>query len=236
MSDKNNTGVPFTAADASEQQLWDALEDYPQASPSAHLRRSFFQELDRTSSLRWHDRLRNFLGFSGNLGWLTATVCLALGLTVGQLQDRVPAGDSQSLAALQQQVTILNRSLILDRLENASASKRLRGVFDASSIAEYDVEVARALLTRATEDSVSSVRSAAIDALGPQLREPEVGGELMASLEAAESPLVQLALVDLVLRHGSTAQLQRLIQLADLGRLHEDLVQYVESSVQGEKI
>ena len=131
---------------------------------------------------------------------------------------------------------MLNRELILDRLEDATAGKRLRGVIDAAYVVQDDAEIARALLMRATEDRVASVRTAAIDALGPSLNSAEVGDELMKLLETAESPLVQLALVDLVLRNGSNAQLQQLMQLANTGRLHPDLIKHVKNSFGSESV
>jgi HEAT repeat protein len=133
-------------------------------------------------------------------------------------------------------VALLNRELILDRLEDAAAGKRLRGVVDAGHFVPDDAEIARALLMRATEDRVHSVRTAAIDALGPSLGTPAVGGELMKLLESAESPLVQLALVDLVLRNGSNEQLAQLLRLANEGALHPDLVRHVERSLGSETV
>ena len=130
----------------------------------------------------------------------------------------------------------LNWQLILDRLEDAPAGKRLRGVIDAASVVQDDAEIARAVLLRATEDRVYSIRSAAIDTLGPSLSSTAVGNELMNLLDTAESPIVQLALVDLVLRNGSGPQLERLRQLANAGRLHADLIQHVRNSLGSETI
>ena len=76
-----------------------------------------------------------------------------------------------------------------------------------------------------------SVRAAAIDAIGPQLHKPAVGDELMALLEQAESPIVQWALVDLVLRHGNAEQIDRLVKLSESGALHPDLAQHVKTAV-----
>ena len=88
-----------------------------------------------------------------------------------------------------------------------------------------------ALLERAVDDRVHSVRTAAIDAIGPRVGTPSVGNELMASLEKAESPLVQLALADLVLRYGSPNQLEQLLQLSEHGKLHPDVAKHIKSSV-----
>ena len=236
MSEDKTPNSLFDSDDAAEQKLWAALGDIPRQTPSQDMRRNFYLELERTSNAGFAERLRGWLGMSNNVGWITATACVLLGLGVGQsLNRQAPAGPSR-LAVLEQNVALLNRELILDRLEDAAAGQRLRGVVDAGYVVGDDAEIARALLVRATEDRVQSVRSAAIDALGPSLATTGVGNELMKLLESAESPLVQLALVDLVLRNGSAAQLEQLLQLANAGALHPDLVRHVEKSLGRESV
>ena len=234
MSEKRKGGVPFESDDAAEQQLWSDLENLPQEAPSQRLRHRFYDELEHADR-RLHHRRRLF-------GWITApglavaAGCLFVGVLIGVLLRSAPTADHSELAQLQQQVAILNRNLVLDRLGNDSASKRLLGVIEASDLAEHDPEVRRALLERAVDDRVHSVRSAAIDAIGPRVGSPAVGDELMASLEKAESPLVQLALADLVLRYGNPKQMQQLLQLSEQGRLHPDVAQHVKSSVSGNRV
>jgi hypothetical protein len=229
MSDKRKSGVPFESDDAAEQQLWSELESLPQEAPSQRLRRRFYHELEHVDR-RLHRRRRW-------LGWITAPTlvaamgCLFVGVMIGLLLRNQPAAQRTELAQLQQQVAILNRNLVLDRLGNDSASKRLLGVIEASDLAGRDPEVTRALLERAVDDRVHSVRSAAIDAIGPRLGTPAVGDELMGSLEKAGSPLVQLALADLVLRYGNPNQLEQLLGLSDRGLLHPDVAKHVKASV-----
>jgi hypothetical protein len=234
MSDKRKSGVPFESDDAAEQQLWSDLENLPQEAPSQRLRHRFYAELEHADR-REHRRRRWF-------GWLTAPALAAavgglfIGVIVGLLLRNSPAANHGELAQLQQQVAILNRNLVLDRLENDSASKRLLGVIEASDLAEHDPEVRRALLERAVDDRVHSVRSAAIDAIGPRVGSPAVGDELMASLAKAESPLVQLALADLVLRYGNPMQMEQLLQLSEHGLLHPDVAKHVKSSVSRDRV
>lgn len=230
MPDRKISKLPFDSDDPEQQRLWAALADLPQREPSPELRRSFYRALERGGAATMSERLRSWLGFSGNAGWVTAAVCLLIGVGAGQLAGR-PAPGGDRLALLEQNVALLNRELILDRLEAPSATKRLRGVIDAVGMVEQDAEIARALLIRASEDRVASIRTAAIDALAPQLATPSVGEELMILLEDTRSPLVQLALVDLVLRNGTEDQLDRLLRLANEGRLHPDLVQHVRNSL-----
>lgn len=231
MTDQPKSGVPFEPADSAEAGLWRALNELPGAEPSPRLRAGFYRRLERAGRPGRLQGLRDRLGFSCDAGWVTAAACLVVGVLVGRSLLPPPGSDQDAVEALQVQVAMLNRSLILDRLESQSPGKRLRGVVDAAGVVGADGEVTRALLRRAADDRVPSVRSAAIDALGPVLMTPSIGDELMGLLRSAESPLVQLALVDLVLRHGSPTQLRQLIRYAEDGLLHPDLVDYVLNSV-----
>ena len=237
MRDKKLEQIPYESSDPAEQALWSALEDLPKGEPSPGMRRDFYLGLEEaTAPPRLSERVRDWLGFGSNGGWVTAAACLLIGFGIAQFGSQEVTAENPRLAALEQNVAMLNRELILDRLTDTAAGTRLQGVMDASTVAGSDREVARALLTTATEDKSSTVRSAAIDALGPQLGSDDVGDELMALLENAESPLVQLALVDLVLRHGNAGQLSRLATLADEDRLHPDLVRHVNSSLGRESV
>jgi hypothetical protein len=230
MSEKHTTGVPFESDDRGEQELWSSLQEISQAEPPPRMRRKFYEELHKAGGQTRISSWRDWLGLTGARGLATATGCVIAGIVVG-LVLRHGEVERSELADLQAQVTALNRNLILDRLENGSASKRLLGVIDAAGMAQQDAEIARALLTRAVDDRVYSVRAAAIDAIGPRLSTPAVGEELMGLLEKSESPIVQLALVDLVLRHGNAQQIDELLQLSERGALHPQLEQYVRSAV-----
>ncbi len=236
MSDKKSSNLPFDGENAAETQMWNALGDMPDHEPSPRLRQGFYRKLEKASRPTIAERLRDWLGFSGNTGWLTAAACVLVGLGAGQLLGEPVGDDSVRLAALEENVLMLNRSLILDRLDNTTASKRLRGVMDAAYVVGNDAEIANALLLRATEDRVRSVRTAAIEALGPRLNTPAVGKRLMDLLQQAESPLVQMALVDLVLRNGSELQLTQLQELADDGLLNPDIAKHVSTSLKRDLI
>src|SRR5687768_12972916 len=152
MSEKHRSGVPFESEDAREQQLWNDLEQLPQAVPSQRLRRRFYDELEQADRRMY--RRRRWLGWVSAPGLAAAIGCLFVGAMIGFLLQGSPPVERSELALLQQQVAILNRNLVLDRLENDSASKRLLGVMEASDLAGRDPEVTRALLQRAVDDRV----------------------------------------------------------------------------------
>lgn len=230
MPDKYRSQLPYEGETAGEDAIWGALAELPLEEPGDAVRHRFHRELDRARRGSFADRLRDLLGLSGNLGWATAAACLLVGLFAGRAFDG--AGDDEHrLAALEGNVEALNRSLILDRINNVEPGKRLQGVMDAADLTEDDPQITEALLARATGDRVASIRSAAIDALAPRMSSPAVSEQLISLLEGAESPLVQFALVDLVLRYGDTAQLGALHDIANSGRLHPDLERYIDQSL-----
>lgn len=237
MSDEKTDSVPFEASDATEQALWNSLGALPRGEPSPDMRRTFYRQLEQASQPGLLERLREWLGLGNNMGWVTVTAALVLGVGLSQtlLQNSSdvlnPGAGDERLAALEASVALLNREVILGRLENDSAALRLQGVMQASDLALQDPELARALLATAANDRSPSVRSAAIDALAPQLSNEQVSAELVQLLADADSPIVQLALVDLVLRYGTDEQRDQLLTLAEQNRLYPDLIQHVQKSL-----
>ena len=236
MTERKDRSLPFVGSETSEQQLWQALGDLPQAEPSENLHQRFYEQLEKADSTGFGTRIRSWLGLSNNTGWATAAACLLIGFAIAQLSIESQSAQPDRLAALEQNMALLTRELVLDRLQDDAPGTRLLGIHNASDLVQNDPEITQALLVRATEDRSPSVRSAAIDALGPQLNSATVGDELMSLLENAESPIVQLALVDLVLRNGNQQQLGQLLELSNDERLHPDLVRHVRKSLGRESI
>jgi hypothetical protein len=231
MPDRKRNDLPFDSENAAEQTLWRALEALPRDDPQPQLRREFYRQLDAARDATPGARVRGWLGISGNSGWVTVAVCLVVGLAIGQVWRGQESPEPSRLAALEERVAMLNREIILNRLQDASASQRLRGVVDAARLAGSDTAITRALIARASEDRVASVRAAAIDALAPNLAEDSVGNELVRLLENTESPIVQLALVDVILRNGTDNQLAHLLELANSEQLHPDVNAHIRNAL-----
>jgi hypothetical protein len=222
--------LPFEGDDADSAQLWAALGELPLESPGNDVRRRFNQRLHGAPARTFGHRFRGLFAASGKIGWAAAAACLVVGLLAGRALDGTPTDDAR-LDALESNIATLQRSLVLDRLDNAEPGKRLRGVMDAAFLVQDDPQITEALLTRAAADRAPSIRSAAIGALAPQLSSPDVAEQLMKLLGEAESPLVQYALIDLVLRHGSEAQVAQMLEHAEKLKLHPELERYINESL-----
>jgi HEAT repeat protein len=95
-----------------------------------------------------------------------------------------------------------------------SASQRIQGVNVALTITSADDDVVRALAKRMNEDRNTNVRLAALDALSKFHNEPLVRKLLIEGLSAQKDPVVQIALIQLMVKmkeKGIVNDLQRLV-------------------------
>lgn len=145
-----------------------------------------------------------------------AALLMALGLLAGRfaLGSRAPQS-SQELAQLQGQVENLRQMVALSLLQQQSPSARLRGVTYSYQIAQPDQQVQQALLHAVNHDSNVNVRLSAVDALAKFANDPGVRRALTDSVATQDSPLVQVALIDLLVQldeKNATGALQKLAQ------------------------
>lgn len=109
----------------------------------------------------------------------------------------------------------MRQLVALSLLQQQSASERLRGVSWAYRAEPSDSEVLRALLDRVNGDSNVNVRLAAVDALHAFGSSVAARKAVLGSLEKQDAPLVQVAIVDLLVdlnEREAEPALQRMVQ------------------------
>lgn len=122
----------------------------------------------------------------------------------------------EEMLALRKEVEA-TKQLMQSMLENqSSASQRLQGVTVAMQMTQADDEVVIALVRTLNEDPNSNVRLAAMDALAKFETEAKVRQALIASLSTQKDPVVQIALIQLLVRLKEKSVIQ------DLERMVED--------------
>src|SRR5437870_10618467 len=113
---------------------------------------------------------------------------------------RTPARGNPELAQLEKQVENLRQLVTLSLLQEQSPSARLRGVTYSYQVTQPDPQVEQELLHTVNHDSNVNVRLSAVDAIAKFAKSPEVRRALVDSIPVQDSPLVQGALIDLLVQ------------------------------------
>jgi hypothetical protein len=204
-----------------EVAVWDKLALLPAAEPSSAARHRF-EEMLRAYEAGRQERRPAFArprisprrsGFD----WLRSPLVqlggslalLAIGFFLGAGLNRVRSR-SDELAAMRSEVSSMRQLVVLSMLQQQSASERLQAVSYSQHEERLDPQVLSALLHTLRYDSSVDVRLAALDALSHHAAQPQVRIGVTDALQAQQSPLVQVALIDQLLEWHDPDTTQRL--------------------------
>lgn len=141
-----------------------------------------------------------------------ASVTLILGLAAGYFL-RAPESKGE-IAEVGQQVSDLKELLMLTLLEKESVTDRLKAVSLTQEMDQASQKVTGALLQTLNNDSDVNVRLAALDALRAYSSDGKVREELIRSITKQDSPLVQIALAELMAQlqvKSSASELEKVL-------------------------
>lgn len=142
------------------------------------------------------------------------------GMVCGHYWPRTGAGNPET-AQLREQVENLHRMVALSMLQQQSPSARLRGVSYSEKIAQPDPALLYALLQAVNHDSNINVRLSAVDALQKFATGEEVALAMVDSIQQQESPLVQIALIDMLVQLNARGAAPGLARISKDMRMDE---------------
>lgn len=129
--------------------------------------------------------------------FVMAAALLAIGVVGGKFAFQ-PRGENPEMAQLKGQVEGLRQMVALSMLQEQSAGNRMRGVTYSAQMAQPDSQVQQALLHALNNDPSIDVRLSTVDALEKYAGDPQIRRALIAAVPQQDSPLVQVALIDLL--------------------------------------
>lgn len=142
-----------------------------------------------------------------------ASVLIIAGFVSGYLLNQ--KSSTSNVNQLTQEITDLKEMVMLSLLEKESATDRLKAVNLTSEMNKASQTVTLALLKTLNTDDDVNVRLAALDALKPYLGDGRVREGLVKSISHQDSPLVQIALAQLMValqEKKSVDELQKIVQ------------------------
>lgn len=197
------------------------LEKFDLGSPSTRLDVQFYSALAHLSADQADGKKQNekgTLSLFSNWNNLFPRLALAASLLmagfVGGYFLKGPSQD-KSVTELTQQVVELKEMMMLSMLEKESATERLKAVSLTSDMNQVSKKVTDALFKTLNGDENVNVRLAALDVLMNYAKDSQVRAGLIKSISVQDSPLVQVALAELMVtlqEKKSVTELKKLLQ------------------------
>jgi hypothetical protein len=219
--------------------LWTKLGVLPEERPSNGLRQRFYGMLEEYKEEMNQERpvqhLHKFFSSLFGHGWSRSPalqfgfsfLLLFFGLAIGYF---IRTG-SQS-AELRREVQGMRQMLAVSLLEQRSSIQRLRGINLSYDLKEPNPQTIDALLNTLDSDPSINVRLAAVDALYLFYDFPSVKESVIRSLSHQISPLVQVALVDLLVTMQERQALESFKKLIQVNDLDPGVKQKLEHGIQ----
>ncbi len=206
--------------------VWRGLETMPQPEPGRGMRSRFMETLEAYQEGYQEAQRRESYSTAARAWWQSwwptrpafqaafAALLLIAGISAGRYLAAPHAEASPEIASLKGQVESLRQLVALSLLQEQSPSSRLRGVTYSYQMSQPDQQVEQALLYAVNHDSNVNVRLSAVDALAKFAGKSEIRRALVDSLPVQDSPMVQIAIVDLLVQLNDTEALPALRKIA----------------------
>lgn len=159
-----------------------------------------------------------------------ASVTLVLGFLAGYLLFPSPSSNQQ-VAELKDEVLEMKEMMMLSLLERESATERLKAVNLTNEMSSVSATVTNALLQTLNNDENINVRLEALEALKPFVRDSKIRAELVRSIAKQESPLVQVALAELMVKLQEKSSVKELQKILKSERTPQEVKKRIEESI-----
>jgi hypothetical protein len=184
-------------------------------SPSRKLNEQFYDmlkgEIQKSKPLfSW----KEFFAWPQVMARLAFTILILItGVAVGRFF--FPTEPNEKVDQLTEEISDLKEMMMLSLLEKDEATERLRAVSLTESMNDVSSKVANALFQTLNNDENVNVRLAALEASKPYVQISEIREQLVRSIAKQESPLVQVALAELmgaIQEKSSVSELRKIIE------------------------
>ena len=159
-----------------------------------------------------------------------ASVTLVLGFLGGYLLFPSPSSNLQ-VTELKKEVVEMKEMMMLSLLEKESATDRLKAVSLTSEMTNVSVKVTNALLQTLNNDENLNVRLEALEALKPFVRDSRIRAELVRSISKQDSPLVLVALAELMEELQEKSSVKELQKAMKSDKTPQEVKKRIEESI-----
>ncbi|MCE7072795.1 HEAT repeat domain-containing protein [Dyadobacter sp. CY327] len=228
----------------SDKQLWESLGKMKVPEPSEEMRVNFYAMLDNfkateetSTAFSWQtfiQKLRDFVLPQWSVQVAFSLLLVGLGWVIGHKTSKNNVSASayqEQIETLATQVEQMKSTMMLALIDNPSATERLRAVSYTSDITHADEKVIDALFSTLNNDANVNVRLVALEALTQFATNSVVREGLVKSLAVQDSPMVQVALADVMVKLQEKGSVKELRKLLDREGLNDLVKNKIEQSI-----
>ncbi len=207
------------------KSMWTKVDALETPEPSEKMDAQFYallnseKEKNLLADTPIFEKIKSYFSFPTYKQLAYSLAVLAIGLFVGYQfnfnNDVVP----QNTELANTETEKVRSQLVLALLDQSSANKRLQGVNEANKLDNVTESVIAVLFKTLNNDENVNVRLASVESLSNYVDNPMVREGLVKSIVAQESPLVQIALADLMVliqEKKSIDPMEELLQQPDI--------------------
>jgi len=199
--------------------------------PSTNLDDNFYQMLKTVKAKNKAFSWGSFFSWPELVPKLAlASVTLILGFLGGYLLFPSPSSNKE-VTELKGEVLEMKEMIMLSMLERESANERLKAVSLTNDMSRVSVKVTNALLQTLNNDENINVRLEALEALKPFVHESRIRAELVRSISKQQSPLVQVALAELMVELQEKSSVKELQKILKSERTPQEVKKRIEESI-----
>jgi len=226
------------------RKIWDLMGEITHPEPSEYMRTSFEAMVSnykeeliarRNPISEWISWLREYWSLRAQPRLAFSLILIAFGITLGYIlhqPGQTTITYNKQIDSLSSQVSEMKQIMMFSLLQDPSASQRLRAVSYTEDLQSVDSKVTDALFTTLNEDPNVNVRLATLEALVNFSHDPGVREGLVRSIELQDSPIMQSAIADAMVKLQEKSSVQSLRRLLDKKDLNKMVKLNIEKSIQ----
>ena len=226
------------------RKIWDLMGEIPQPEPSVSMKASFGailtnykEELySRRNPVReWMMKVHEYWIMQAQPRLAFSILLVVSGLILGYLLHRpgeTVLSYNRQIDSLSSQVSEIKQVMMLSLLQDPSASQRIRAVSYTDEMSNVNLKVIDALFTTLNGDPNVNVRLATLEALVKLSAQPKVREGLVRSINLQDSPIMQSAIADVMVKLQEKSSVKPLQKLLSKKNLNPMVKINIEKSIQ----
>ncbi|OYU94353.1 MAG: anti-sigma factor [Bacteroidetes bacterium B1(2017)] len=227
-----------------EKTLWEQMGKLPVPEPSKDVKIRFHAMLDTFKAEEeakkegifqiLFERFKTLFAYKPAYNWAYAMILILIssgaGYFIGKPNTEVAANNNE-VKRLSSEVQDMKQMMMLSMLENPVATERLKAVSYTQELNNVDDQVIDALLTTLNFDQNENVRLVTLEALIQLADNPKVREGLVQSLLTQESPLMQVALADAMVKLQEKRSVKQFKELLRKENLNDAVKGKIEKTI-----